>query len=244
METIRGRTSLDLDSNGLSERLADYNHILLDLGTGDGRFVRCMAEQRPNWFFIGMDACRENLRANSLRKLPNAMFVIASVQALPIELNGLASHVTINFPWGSLLESLLKDDASLISGLLSVTRPCASMDIYLNADALTTTGWMLEAGANEIERVLNAVRWKTRSRACMDARGLRSFPTTWAKRLAFGRDPRAIQLCLQREQNCSLSYIILRSEEGSPFSRVTSVHIRDSSLPTVAQNDISRQPPR
>jgi hypothetical protein len=28
----------------------------------------------------------------------------------------------------------------------------------------------------------------------MNAAALRSFPTTWAKRLAFGRDPRAVSL--------------------------------------------------
>ena len=45
METIRGKTSLDLDFNGLNERLADYNRIMLDLGTGDGRYVHSLAER-------------------------------------------------------------------------------------------------------------------------------------------------------------------------------------------------------
>ncbi|MCI0554803.1 MAG: class I SAM-dependent methyltransferase [Anaerolineae bacterium] len=199
METIRGRMSHDIGLIELSERLAGRENIALDLGTGDGRFVRCMAERQKDRFFIGVDACRENLRANSLKKLPNAMFIIASAQALPQELNGLASYISINFPWGSLLESLASNDPSLISGLLSVTRPCATMDIHLNADALVAAGWSLESGANQIERVLNDVGWKTKSRSCMDAHTLRSIPTTWAKRLAFGRDPRAIRLSLRRE---------------------------------------------
>jgi 16S rRNA (adenine(1408)-N(1))-methyltransferase len=190
--------SLEMDFDYLTERLANYNHILLDLGTGDGRFVRCMAEGHEEKFFIGMDACRENLRANSRTKLPNALFVIASAQALPQELNGLVSHVNINFPWGSLLESLLNNEDSLMSGLLSITGPCAGIDIHLNAEALVTAGWALESGANQIECVLNQVGWRTRSRGWMDAHSLRTFPTTWAKRLAFGRDPRAIQLSVQR----------------------------------------------
>ena len=198
METIRGRRSHDYGLNELEERLAGYKDILLDLGTGDGRFVRCMAEKQKNWFFLGVDACRENLRANSQVKLPNALFIIASAQALPHELHGLASHISINFPWGSLLESLLKGDACLINGLLSVMRPCASMDILLNGEALSTAGWTLEAGANQIERVLSSVGWTRKSHTCLDAHVLRSIPTTWAKRLAFGRDPRAIRLSLQR----------------------------------------------
>lgn len=199
METIRGKMSLDLTALELQQRLAGYDYILLDLGTGDGRYVCHMAEEHPDWFFIGMDACRENLRANSRRKLPNALFVIANAQALPLELNGLASHITINFPWGSLLESLLKDDYTLISRLKSIARPFADMDIHLNGEALATAGWMLETGADRIERIVNAEGWKTRSRSWMDAHLLRSFPTTWAKRLAFGRDPRAIQLTVQKE---------------------------------------------
>ena len=199
METIRGRSSHQLDFTGLAERLVGYNHIRLDLGTGDGRFVCRMAEQHQDRFFIGIDACRENLRANSQRKLPNALFIIASAQALPQELNGLISHVTINFPWGSLLESLLSSEDSLVIRLLSVTRPFASIDIHLNAEALLTAGWTLESGADQIERIVNANGWRTKSRSWMDAHLLRSFATTWAKRLAFGRDPRAIQLSVQKE---------------------------------------------
>ena len=199
METIRGRTSHELDFNGLAERLADYKHILLDLGTGDGRYVRCTAKLHLDRFFIGVDACRENLRANSRSKLPNALFVIASAQALPQELNGLASHVTINFPWGSLLESLLGSEGSLAGQLLWITRPFAALDIHLNAEALVTAGRTLEAGAEQIEHGMISEGWRIKSRSWMDASVLRSFPTTWAKRLAFGRDPRAIHLSLQRE---------------------------------------------
>jgi len=201
METIRGRQPCEINGTELHQRLAGYQDILLDLGTGDGRFVCKIAEKHRDRFVIGLDSCRENLRVNSQRKLPNALFVITSAQSLPRELNGLVSHVSINFPWGSLLESLLKDDACLINGLLSVTRPCAGMEVPLNADALSTAGWALESGADQIERILNAAGWKTTSRSCLNAPILRSIPTTWAKRLAFGRDPRAIRLSLQREQD-------------------------------------------
>ena len=126
METIRGHRSHNLDSDGLMERIKGYRNILLDLGTGDGRFVTCLAERHQESFFIGVDACRENLRTNSQRKLVNALFVIANAESLPRELNGLASHVNINFPWGSLLGSLLKADCALLNGLDAITRPCAS----------------------------------------------------------------------------------------------------------------------
>ena len=199
METIRGRVSRDMDGFELQNLLAGFETIALDLGTGDACFVCKMAEQNKNRFFIGIDACRENLRVSSRTKLPNALFVIASAQSLPCELNGLASHVSINFPWGSLLESLLNNDARLMDGLFAVTRAEASMGVLLNGEALSTLGWGLDSGTYEIERALNAVDWRTTSRACLDSTMLRDVPTTWAKRLVVGRDPRAVQLKFRRE---------------------------------------------
>ena len=61
METIRGKTSLTMDSTELHARLANYKRISLDLGTGDGKFAFCHAQNFPSHFFIGMDSCRENL---------------------------------------------------------------------------------------------------------------------------------------------------------------------------------------
>ncbi|RPI94389.1 MAG: hypothetical protein EHM40_06675 [Chloroflexi bacterium] len=194
METIRGRKSLEIDFNGLTDRLAHYHRILLDLGTGDGRYVRTLAEEHSDWFIIGVDSCRENLHEHSRLKLQNMLFIIARAQDLPHELNGLVSHITINFPWGSLLESLLKGDPALTRGLESIARPTASVELRLNGGALAEVGTTLEAGAKLIHAHLLHAGWQVDAPVRMDARALRSFPTTWAKRLAFGRDPRALKL--------------------------------------------------
>jgi len=199
METIRGKTSLELTESDLQKQLMGYKQILLDLGTGDGRYVRCRAKQHQDRFFIGVDACRENLLANSRRKLPNALFVIASAQALPHELNGLATHVTINFPWGSLLESLLVADPALMNGLSFISCLNAGVEIHLNGGALAEAGTTLEAGADQIYNNMLRSGWQINAPVMMNASALRSFPSTWAKRLAFGRDPRAIHLSVQRE---------------------------------------------
>jgi hypothetical protein len=190
--------SLDLDFNVLKDRLANYTRITLDLGTGDGRYVRTLAENHPDWFVIGVDSCRENLREHSQAKLPNMLFVIASAQNLPNELNGLISHFTINFPWGSLLESLLTCDSRLMRGLESVSHSATSVDLHLNGGAMAESGINLEAGAEKIHNNLTRSGWQIKNPVMMDAHALRSFPTTWAKRLAFGRDPRAITLRGQR----------------------------------------------
>jgi len=194
METIRGKTSLDLDLTRLQERLTNYKRIILDLGTGDGRYVHSLAEKNPSWFVIGVDACRENLHEHSRAKLPNMLFVIASAQKLPPELNGLVSQITINFPWGSLLESLLSADANLMRGLESISRSSALIDLRLNAGALAEAGWTLEAGAKRIHNNLLQVGWQVNAPTMLNVNALRNFPSSWAKRLAVGRDARTVTL--------------------------------------------------
>jgi len=192
METIRGRTSLLMDLTELHARLANYERISLDLGTGDGKFSFCHAGAFPSRFFIGMDACRENLLELSRASLPNLLYVIASAQCLPRELHGQVSHVTINFPWGSLLGSLLEGDPGLLCGLESILSSGARLEVRLNGGALSEQGWSLEGGSERIFQNLEMAGWHLASPVTMDAHALRHFPSTWAKRLAFGRDPRAI----------------------------------------------------
>lgn len=194
METIRGRTSHTLDCIELYARLATYNRITLDLGTGDGKFAFHHADRFPHHFVIGMDSCRENLHEHSRAKLPNLLFIIANAQNLPPELSGRVSHITINFPWGSLLESLLVGDPLLMCGLESIAQPSASLELRLNGGALAEQGWLLEDGAEQIRLNLIRADWRVGRPTLMDSRTLRKFPSTWAKRLAFGRDPRAVQL--------------------------------------------------
>jgi hypothetical protein len=198
METIRGRKSLEIDWNGWKDRLKNYDLILLDLGTGDGRYARALAAKHPGWFVIGLDSCRENLREHSQVKLGNLLFVIASAQELPQELTGLASHLTVNFPWGSLLESLLSGDPSLLCGLKSVSRARAALDLRLNGGALAEAGKTLETGTDRIYYNLLQAGWQIEPPVMMDSGALKKFPSTWAKRLAFGRDPRAMMLSGQR----------------------------------------------
>jgi 16S rRNA (adenine(1408)-N(1))-methyltransferase len=198
LETIRGKTSLDLDGNGLRDRLANYDRVTLDLGTGDGRFVRSLAERHPERFVVGVDACRENLREHSRTNLPNMLFVIASAQALPCEFEGLFSQVTINFPWGSLLKGLLACAPDLMRGLASVSCRSAKLQIHLNGDALAETGSNLDDGAGIIYENLSQYGWDLKPCHLMDQDTLQKFPTTWARRLAHGRNPKAMILSGRR----------------------------------------------
>lgn len=198
MEIMQGRRPAFMDTAALAARLAGYSTVHIDIGTGDGRFVRHLAQGRRDCFVIGLDACRENLREAARRAPANALFIISSAQALPPALHGLAAQLSINFPWGSLMQSLLDDDPALLDGLAAVAQPGAELEVRLNAGALAEAGWPLETGAERVRSVLAASGFAMRPPAAVTARELKACPTTWAKRLAFGRDPRAVYLSGQR----------------------------------------------
>ena len=144
MEIIRGKKTSFMDTLALSERIAGYKTVHIDMGTGDGRFVKHIAQTYPQGFVMGIDSCRENLQAVSRDEAANTLFVIENAQTLPSELNGLAGLVTINFPWGSLLEGLLAHDQLLLHSLAAAMQPNAKLEVRLNGGALANCGWSLE----------------------------------------------------------------------------------------------------
>jgi 16S rRNA (adenine(1408)-N(1))-methyltransferase len=194
MEIIQGKQTLFIDHATLAEKLRGYQNILIDMGTGDGRFVQHVAKTWPGYFALGLDACRENLRQVSRQTPPNALYLIANARTLPDELGGLATHLTINFPWGSLLAGLLAGEEGLMGGLAALARPGALLNVRLNGGALAEAGWPLVEGTAQVRRRLFEAGFDMAEPGWMDAADLRGFPTTWARRLAFGRDPRAMTL--------------------------------------------------
>jgi len=194
MEGIQGRHALSIDADELARRLAGYDEVELDLGTGDGRYVRSVAHAHPERFVVGVDACRENLREVSRRAPPNALYLIANALALPGELDGLASRLAINFPWGSLLAGLLDGESDLPRRLTALVREGAVVEIRLNAGALAEAGYSLDEGGRLVRQALSAVGFAVGPPEPLGPAELRALPTTWAHRIAFGRDPRALSL--------------------------------------------------
>lgn len=209
MERIYGRRCQEITADKLDEligRIAantDRPDVLIDLGTGDGQFVLRAARAHPVQYVIGIDACRENLREASRRAPANALFLIANALALPAELAGLASAITINFPWGTLLTGLLEEGSPLLTALATLARPGATLEIRLNGGALAEAGWSLETGGQQVWRRVRLAGFHVSAPRLLAAADLRACPTTWARRLAFGRDPRALYLAGAYHPPCS-----------------------------------------
>ena len=194
MESIRGKHAMRVEATTLAQRSAGYAAVLIDLGTGDGRFVSHIATRRPDMLAIGIDLCAANVREASRRAPANALYLIASAHALPDALQGLATFLTINFPWGDLLTGLLAAGAGGAGELAALTRPGGQIEIRLNGGALATAGWTLSAAGTQVARNLRGAGFHIEPPQRLDAAALRAYPTTWAHRLAFGRDPCALYL--------------------------------------------------
>jgi 16S rRNA (adenine(1408)-N(1))-methyltransferase len=86
--------------------------VVIDIGTGDGRFVYQLARENPRKFYIGIDVNPEPLQKISRKVhrkptkggLPNAIFIQATVEALPPELDGVADEVHIHSRGGACFE--------------------------------------------------------------------------------------------------------------------------------------------
>jgi 16S rRNA (adenine(1408)-N(1))-methyltransferase len=116
--------------------------VVIDLGTGDGRFVYQSARQNPQKFYIGIDANAQPLAKISekiYRKpakggLPNVLFIQAAVEALPAELDGVANEVHVHFPWGSLLRAVATGEEAALRGLRRLCAPGALVEIIIGLD--------------------------------------------------------------------------------------------------------------
>jgi hypothetical protein len=113
---------------------------------------------------LGVDASHAGMGEASHRAgrserrggLPNAIFVASSLEALPPELAGLATLVTLHFPWGTLLRAALGQDAEgaarlarlpAAGGRLRLLLSAAERDAGRGAVAIDPEGVVATAGA-------------------------------------------------------------------------------------------------
>ena len=116
--------------------------VVIDIGTGDGRFVFASAKANPDKFFIGVDANTKPLQKPSMRAtrkpakggLPNALFVQAAVEDLPEEFSGTADEIHIHFPWGSLLRAVAVGEEAVLAALRRIAAPGCLLEIVIGID--------------------------------------------------------------------------------------------------------------
>lgn len=182
--------------------------IVIDIGTGDGRFVSTAAKANPNKFFIGVDANVKPLEKPSMKAtrkpakggLPNALFVQAAVEDLPEEFDGVADEIHIHFPWGSLLRAVAAGDTEILSSLRRIASNKCLLEIAIGVDIQRDRSELDRLGVPEMtsdhfDRVLFP-RYTKCGFQHIERRELkpdewRKFETTWARKLS-GNESRKV----------------------------------------------------
>ena len=188
--------------------------VIIDIGTGDGRFVYQSARQNPNKLYIGIDPNArplEKIAEKIHRKpakggAPNVLFVQASVEDLPTELNGVADEVHVHFPWGSLLRAVATGDVAMLQNLRRICSPGALLEVVIGLDPardqteidrLGLTSLSLEFIDKQLVPNYGAAGFEVIERGVLAASEWPEFNTSWAKRLQ-GNESRAITYLIAR----------------------------------------------
>jgi 16S rRNA (adenine(1408)-N(1))-methyltransferase len=137
----RGNESFPLAGDEFDALAREYEDVVIDVGTGDGRFVLRTARERRQSLVIGIDPVQEAMSEVARRAsakptrggVSNALFLVASAEALPAALASRASLVTINYPWGSLLRTLVQPDPDGLRAVVGLLQPGGRLIALLNA---------------------------------------------------------------------------------------------------------------
>jgi len=209
---VEGKRRREMDAAELADRIAaaGAGRVVIDMGTGDGRFAYSYAGAHPDAFVVGVDAIAERLEELSFKasRKPakggraNVLFVRASVEDPPAELRGLADEVHVLLPWGALLVGTMLADPAVMGGLGALAKPDgASLTVVFNAEVWedSTPKDMAELPAVTVEYVEQVVAPRYAGFGIvvddvheMGEAEIKALSTTWARKLAHGRHPKFV----------------------------------------------------
>ena len=182
--------------------------VIIDIGTGDGRFVYESARLNPNKFYIGIDPNTRPLQKISEKihrkpakgGAPNALFIQAAVDDLPAELDGVANEIHVHFPWGSLLHAVATGDIEVLRNLRRICAGGASLEVVIGLDSERDQAEIERLGLSPvtlefIDNVLGpnyaAAGFQIVERGTIGAAEWPRINTSWARRLQ-GNERRSI----------------------------------------------------
>jgi 16S rRNA (adenine(1408)-N(1))-methyltransferase len=189
--------------------------IVIDIGTGDGRFVYQNARRNPDKFYIGIDPSPRPLAKISEKihrrpkkgGLANVLFIQAAVEDLPSELDAVADELHVHFPWGGLLKAVAIGDGVVLGNLRRMCASDALLEVIIGIDADRDRSEIERLGLQELsisflDSVLapryRAAGFEVLERGELPSSEWPSLRTTWAERL-------------RRSASRSIIYIIARA---------------------------------
>ena len=135
---------LDNSTSASSDNLSKHTGggVIVDIGTGDGRFVYQCARENPSKFCIGIDPNAKLLEKISMKATrkpakggaANLLFIEAAVENLPAELDQVADEIHIHFPWGSLLHAVATGELNVLRSLRRILVDGGLLEVVIGVD--------------------------------------------------------------------------------------------------------------
>ena len=207
MKVVKGNKIEEFTVEQSLTYIEGFSRVHLDIGAGDGRYVYKEAmlsvaeEKKSNTLFIALEPVSKQLEEYSKKskkaKLSNCLFVVGSLDNIPVELEHRINSISILFPWGSLLQNVVFPEELLIPVISNVAR---NGRLFLTI----VFGYAPEAEPSEMRRFgledisLNSLYEKIIPRYIKNGfkvecvrqnsrEDLKKYESTWSKRLAFGQ---------------------------------------------------------
>lgn len=175
--------------------------MIVDIGTGDGRFVYESAKANPTKFFIGIDPNTKPLEKISMKATrkpakggrANVLFIRAAIEELPEELDDTADEIHIHFPWGSLLRAVTRGDDRMLQGLHRISAPGCLLEVVIGFDPERDRRELGRLGISDFSvdyvRTTLATRYancglKLKESGVLEKAEWTSLHSSWARRLS------------------------------------------------------------
>ena len=210
MIVITGDKKNEIDKKSFKDVCKKHNKVILDIGTGDGKFVYKNAIKNKNNLYIGLDPAEKQIQIYSKkanrRRLKNALYILGSLENLPEELYSTVDKIFVNLPWGTLLEKIVKSNEIYTKELSKILKRDGEIEIIF--------GYVPELEPSETERlglpkienesdvlkvfstfkkIFEVVEMKRLVKEDLD-----KIETTWAKKLKFGKDRFIYKIVLKK----------------------------------------------
>jgi 16S rRNA (adenine(1408)-N(1))-methyltransferase len=152
------------------------------------------ARAMPDTLVIGIDpdanALRERSAAAARRAdrggLPNALFLVASAESLPVELAGIADTLRVTLPWGALLRGATAPEVWFTSLVGRLLAPGGTAEIVLSvvpSDHLPGLPRLDAAAAGALADRYASAGLAVHQHAQVTAVDVAAMGSSWAKRL-------------------------------------------------------------
>ena len=211
MKVVIGNNQKEITKEDLENIVSKYSCVVLDLGTGDGRFVYKNALTNPNTLLIGVDPSEKQLQVYSKKsvrsRLNNVLFIVGSIENLPLESDGIIDKININLPWGTLLESIVKPTKDTVSKLSRLLKKGGEINIIFGyaPDLEPSETKRLDLpviGTELIEKTISPLfmscGFTLENFREMSKKELKDIETTWAKKLNFGKDRKIYNISFRK----------------------------------------------